>query len=90
MGLSGFEVAVKKVPTVIQCVAKHLFDCEISSKDLLNPSTVQTIVDEGQYAAKQFIASKMQELDNWGLNHDGTSRRKQKLMDTMVTLSTGM
>ena len=57
--------------------------------DLPNSTTVQSIIDERHFLAKTFIAQKLDAVDNWGLNRDGTTRRKQKILDTSVTLDTG-
>lgn len=89
MELSGLEVAVEKVSPIIQTVAKHLFAENITKSELPNPSTVQVIVDEGHFLAKKFIAEKINKVDNWGLGRDGTTRRKEKILDTSVTLDTG-
>ena len=57
--------------------------------DLPNSTTVQSIEDEGHFLAKTYIAQTHENADNWGLNRDGTTRRKQKILDTSVTLDTG-
>ena len=38
--LFGLEVAVDKIPSAIQFVAKHLFQCEIHKSDLSTSSSV--------------------------------------------------
>ncbi|XP_045198613.2 uncharacterized protein LOC123552927 [Mercenaria mercenaria] len=87
--LSGLEVAVEKVSEVIKTVSKHLFHVDIENSDLPSSSTVQSIVDEGHYLAKTYISHQLSETENWGLSRDGTTRRKQKILDTSVTLSSG-
>ncbi|KAL4219419.1 Piwi-like protein 1 [Mactra antiquata] len=87
--LSGLEVAVEKVPNVIKTVSKHLFGKDLRKTDLPSSTTVQTIVDEGHYLAKAFISKQLSETENWGLNRDGTTRKKQKILDTTITLSSG-
>lgn len=52
-------------------------------------STVRNIVDEGHYLAKNFIAKKIEVADNIGISRDGTTRKKEKILDTSITLSTG-
>lgn len=52
-------------------------------------STVRNIVDEGHYSAKNFIAKKIEVADNIGISRDGTTRKKEKILDTSITLSTG-
>ncbi|XP_060575254.1 uncharacterized protein LOC132732770 [Ruditapes philippinarum] len=74
---------------VIQCVMKHLCGIDLCKDQLPNPATAQAIVDAGHYITKTFIADKLEQCENWGLNRDGTSRRKQKILDTSVTLDTG-
>ena len=66
-----------------------MFGQEVALSDLPNSTTVQSIVDEGHYLAKMYIAQTLENADNWGLNRDGTTRRKQKILDTSVTLDTG-
>ena len=87
--LTGLEVANEKVSPVISTVAKHLFEKEFNKGDLPSSKTVQTIVDEGHYVAKAFISEKLSHTDSWGLNRDGTTRKKHKLLDTSITLSSG-
>ncbi|XP_045170683.2 uncharacterized protein LOC123533110 [Mercenaria mercenaria] len=89
MELAGLEVAVEKVSPVIKCISKHLFSQELEKEALPCPSTVQSIVDEGQFIAKTFIAEKILNSENWGLGRDGTTRKKQKIVDTSVTLDSG-
>ena len=66
-----------------------MFGHEIELSDLPNSTTVQAIVDEGHYTAKTYIAHVLGNAENWGINRDGTTRRKQKILDTSVTLDTG-
>ena len=86
--LTGLEVAVEKVSPVIQSVSK-IFGHDVELSDLPNSTTVQAIVDEGHYIAKTYIAQALGNAENWGINRDGTTRRKQKILDTSVTLDTG-
>ncbi|XP_045190091.2 uncharacterized protein LOC123547228 [Mercenaria mercenaria] len=87
--LSGLEVAVEKIPEVVRTVSKHLHGVDTCRSDLPSSTTVQAIVDEGHFLAKTFISQKLSETENWGLNRDGTTRRKQKILDTSVTLASG-
>jgi hypothetical protein len=89
MELSGLEVAVEKVSFVIQSVCKQLFNINLTKADLPSPTTVQAIVDEGHFLAKTFISEKLEQSENWGLNRDGTTRRKIKIVDTSITLNSG-
>ncbi|XP_064653012.1 uncharacterized protein LOC135503383 [Lineus longissimus] len=61
----------------------------LQKADVPNPSTVRAISDEGQYVAKRFIAEQLKESTNWGLCKDGTTRKKRKILDTSITLSSG-
>lgn len=45
--LSGLEVAVEKIPVVIQTVSNHLYNRKLASSDLPSKSTTQSIIDEG-------------------------------------------
>ncbi|KAL3848471.1 hypothetical protein ACJMK2_019325 [Sinanodonta woodiana] len=87
--LAGLEVATEKVTPVIQVVSEKLFEKKFDRKELPNSTTVQTIIDKGHFIAKAYIAEKIDNCKNWGLNRDGTSRRKQKIIDTAVTLDNG-
>ncbi|KAH3826899.1 uncharacterized protein LOC127832644 [Dreissena polymorpha] len=87
--LAGLEVATEKVTPVIEVVAETLFDHKFVSRELPNASTVQTIIDEGHFLAKTFIATKIDKCNNWGLHRDGTSRKRKKIIDTSVTLDSG-
>ena len=87
--LTALEIAQDKVSPTIKTVAADLFDIHINEKELPCRKTVQNINDEGQYIAKRYIAEKLTECSNWGLNKDGTTRKKQKLLDTTVTLDSG-
>ena len=89
MELSGLEVVVEKVSFVIQSVCKQLFNINLTKADLPSPTTVQAIVDEGHFLAKTFISEKLEQSENWGLNRDGTTRRKIKIVDTSITLNSG-
>jgi hypothetical protein len=89
MELAGLECAVEKMSPVIQTVAKHIFDKHITKEDLPNATTCQTIVDEGHFIAKAYIANRIDHSSSWGLGRDGTTRRKQKIVDTAITLDSG-
>ena len=86
MQLAGLEVAAAKITPVIDVVAKTLFGCTLS---LPNATTSQAVIDEGHYIAQRYIAKRLDEADHWGINKDGTMRRKRKLLDTTVTLDSG-
>ena len=53
----GLEVAVETVSSAIGFVLKHLTGIMITKDQLLNPSTVQTIIDH--FIAKAFISDKL-------------------------------
>ena len=87
--LTGLEVAVEKFSPVIQAVLKHMTGAQIPKSELPNRNTVQTIVDQGHFLAKTYISERIDNCKNWGLHRDGTSRRKQKILDTSVALDSG-
>lgn len=87
--LAGLEVAVEKIPSVIETVSKHLFLRQLSKTDLPGKTSVQAMIDEGHFLAKTFVAEKLNDTKAFGLQRDGTSRKKQKLLDTSVTLDSG-
>ena len=68
---------------------KHMTGTEISRSELPNKNTVQNFVDLGHLLAKTYISEKLDKCENWGLSRDGTSRRKQNILDTSVTLDSG-
>lgn len=76
MELAALEVATERVSNVIKSVSSHIHNHNFKTCDLPNSTTVQTIVDEGHFLAKTFIAEKLDEASSWGLNHDGTTRKK--------------
>jgi hypothetical protein len=85
--LTGLEVANEN----ICAVAKHLFMKDFSKGKLPSSKTVQSMVDDGYYVAKAFISEKLAGTSRWRLNRDGTTRNKQKILDTCttITLSSG-
>ena len=87
--LAGLEVAVEKVTPVIQVVSKHMYSREVCESDLPTSTTVQSILDEGHYLAKAYISTVIDAAESFGLNRDGTTRKKEKIVDTSVTIDTG-
>ncbi|KAL3841605.1 hypothetical protein ACJMK2_019722 [Sinanodonta woodiana] len=87
--LAALEVATEKISPAIEVVSRHIFRREIGKSDLPNSTSVQTIVNEGHYLAKAFIAAKLDTVGSWGLNRDGTTRKKKKIVDTSITLESG-
>ena len=87
--LASLEVATEKISPAISAVVKHLLGHNLQKSDLPNKTTTQTIVDEGHFLAKTYISEKLENSQHWGINRDGTSRQKKKLLDTSVTLSNG-
>ena len=87
--LAGLEVACEKVSPVISAVSNHIFGRQFNKSDLPSSTTVQTVVDEGHYLAKSYVSDQLVNSPGWGLHCDGTSRRKQKILDTSVTLESG-
>ena len=66
-----------------------MFNCDLHKSDLPTAQTVRNIVDEGHYLAKKFIAKKIENAENIGISRDGTTRKKDKIIDTSITLDTG-
>ena len=62
---------------------------KISRSELPNKNTVKTIVDQGHFLAKTYFSEKIDKCENWKLSRDGTSWRKQKILDTSFTLDSG-
>jgi len=85
--LLGNEVALHKVAPVIQAVSKHLFKTPLS--DLPRRQCVNNISDEAHFLVKKFYAEKLASTDHWGLNKDGTSRKKNKMVNVSLTLGEG-
>jgi hypothetical protein len=89
MTLTGLEIAAQKIPSVIQCVAEDIFNTKLDFSELPSRTAVQNIVDQSHYVAKRFLAEKLDKANFWGTATDGTARRKQKILDTSVAVSTG-
>ena len=85
--LSSLEIAQSKISPTIKSVAKWLFNCKVYP--LPDRKTIQQINDEGHYIAKRYIATTLESAQNWGLNKDGTTRKRKKVLDTTVTTDTG-
>ena len=68
---------------------KHVTGPEISRSKLPNKDIVQNVVDLGHLLAKTYISERLDKCENWGLSRDSTSRRKQNILDTSVTLDNG-
>ena len=85
--LSSLEIAQSKISPTIKSVAKWLFNCKVYP--LPDRKTIQQINDEGHYIAKRYIATTLESAQNWGLNKDGTTRKRKKILDTTVTTDTG-
>ena len=47
------------------------------------------ISDEGQYMIKCFYAEQIHHSSHYGVNKDGTSRHKIKILETSLTLDSG-
>lgn len=87
--LVSLEVATDKIGRVIQAVAKHLFDTNFSDRELPSRQVCVNMTDEAQYITERYIAELLLETPNWGVNKDGTSRRKEQILDTGITLGSG-
>ena len=85
--LTSLEVAQSKVGPVINAVTNHLFNTDVSP--LPNRTTVQHINDEGHFLAKCYIGETLKESSGFGIGTDGTSRRREKILDTTLTSSSG-
>ena len=85
--LTSLEVAQSKVGPVIDAVATNLFKTKIVP--LPNRSTVQNINDEGHFLAKAYIAEALEGSSGFGIQTDGTSRRREKILDLTVTSNKG-
>ena len=44
---------------------------------------------ESQFLAKHYYSEVLQSASHWGLNKDGTSRQKKKIVDTAITTGEG-
>ena len=85
--LTSLELAQSKIGPAIKSVAKCLFNCDVHP--LPDRKTIQQINDEGHFIAKRYIAVQLGSSENWGLNKDGTSRKRKKILDTTVTTGNG-
>jgi hypothetical protein len=65
----------------------HVFRHKFDKKDLPSSTTIQSMVEEGHFIVKTFISEKLATAENWGINHDRTTRRKKKIIDTSITIA---
>ena len=85
--LTALQVAQSKISSVIEAVSHHLFDTKIEK--LPDRKSVQNINDEGHYVVKRYISSELDGTSQWSLHKDGTTRKKQKILDTTAVVASG-
>ena len=79
------EIAAARVPEVIHCVGKHVFNTEISLEDLPKKTSVFRYVDSAHAVAKMQLQEQMQK-NRFDLHTDGTSRCKKSFIGQQITL----
>ena len=76
-------------PTGSWTIGRDVFNCELKNSELPSRQVCVNITDEAQYLAERYIAELLKETSYWGGNKDGTSRRKEQILDTGITLPSG-
>ena len=88
--LASHEVGTAKIGLVIQSVARNIFGVELSDVQLPKRAVCTNIVNEGGEIIKSIVARRLEkDTARWGLHKDGTSRKKQHILDTTVHLDSG-
>ena len=85
MELQSLEIPSNKVAEVIKSVSENI--CKMNVEKLLKRTTVQNIIDEGHFLAKEQVSEAISESRNWDLFADGTSRDGRKIVDDGVHLA---
>ena len=86
--LIGMEVPAEQIGPVMGEVLS-LADVDFSPKDLPSIQSALNIADECQFLVKQMYAKKLRETDSWGINKDGTSRQKKKILTSTLSMPGG-
>lgn len=85
MELQSLEIPSNKVSEVIKSVSENI--CKMKVEKLPKRTTVQNIIDEGHFLAKEQVSEAIAESRNWDLFADGTSRDGKKIVDAGVHLA---
>ena len=72
------EVAASRCGTVIQAIAKHLFDSVVPDSDLPSTRSAIRFADRGHVLTKMHVSEALLEADDWDMHLDGTSRAGKK------------
>ena len=86
--LIGMEVPAEQIGPVMG-EALSLAGVDFSPKDLPSRQSALNIADECQFLVKQMYAKKLRETGSWGINKDGTSRQKKKILTSNLSLPCG-
>ena len=86
--LIGREVPAEQTGPVMGKVLS-LAGVDFSPKDLPSIQPALNIADECQFPVKQMYAKKLRETYSWGINKDGTSRQKKKILTSTLSLPGG-
>ena len=86
--LIGMEVPAEQIGPVMGEVLS-LADVDFSPNDLPSIQSALNIADECQFLVKQMYAKKLRETDSWGINKDGTSRQKKKILTSTLSMPGG-
>ena len=84
MELQSLEIPSNKVSEVIKSVSENI--CKMMVEKLVKRTTVQNIIDECHFLAKEQVSDEIVESRNSDLFADGTSRDGKKIVDAGVHL----
>ena len=85
--LSILHVAAGKLRHLIQTVGRHFYQEYITIPPKFQ--VVQNEIDGSQFVVKHYYSKVLRSARHGGLNKDGTSRQKKKLVNTAITTGEG-
>ena len=86
--VSECDIAAHSCRQVIQCVARHIFKCDIPDGELSSKSSALRFVDVGHVIAKMHATAREEMTTKaFDLQCDGTSRSREKFVGQQITLA---
>ncbi|XP_012946168.1 uncharacterized protein LOC101863077 [Aplysia californica] len=88
MALQGEAyVAASKCSTVVKIIAKHLFDTELSQKDLPCKQSALNMSNEGNFLSRSQVVEEIRANEHFTFATDETSRQKRRYLERHIVLS---
>ena len=85
--LTGLKVGTGNMGKMMETVGDM---CVLEFQSLPKRTACQNIIDEGQILKKSFINQKvLKHCSSFGVHKDGPTRRKDKILDTLVQTEEG-